>query len=84
VSVTSSEFEALAGAIRVADPDPRRGGLLRGEFRYEGAYLESPNAFALDPIHLPLESRVFDSAGPQTGAHACFEDSLPDDWDRGS
>jgi len=73
----------LAGAIRVADPDPRRGGLLRGEFRYEGAYLDSPNAFALDPIHLPLESRVFDSARPQAGVHACFEDSLPDDWGRG-
>jgi len=80
---TSDGEPCLAGAIRVADPDPRRGGLLRGEFRYEGAYLDSPNAFVLDPIHLPLESRVFDSARPQAGVHACFEHSLPDDWGRG-
>ena len=75
--------QRLAGAIRVADPDPSRGGMLRGEFRYESGFLESPGAFALDPVHLPLEPRVFEAVRPHAGVHACFEDALPDDWGRG-
>jgi serine/threonine-protein kinase HipA len=72
-----------AGEIRVADPDPRRGGLLRGEFRYHPDYLEHPDAFALDPLHLPLTPGVFEAGRPQAGIHGCFEDSLPDAWGRG-
>lgn len=72
-----------AGEIRVADPDPRRGGLLRGEFRYQPRYLEHPAAFALDPLRLPLTSRVFEAGRPHAGIHGCFEDSLPDAWGRG-
>jgi serine/threonine-protein kinase HipA len=72
-----------AGEIRVADPDPRRGGLLRGEFRYHAGFLDHPDAVALDPLRLPLAPGVFDAGRPQAGVHACFEDSLPDAWGRG-
>ena len=72
-----------AGELRVADPDPRRGGFLRGEFRYHAAFLAHPDAFALDPLHLPLTAAVFPAARPQAGIHGCFEDSLPDAWGRG-
>jgi len=76
--------ELLAvGEIRVADPDPRRGGMLRGEFRYRPGYLSQPGAFALDPLHLPLTAGVLEAGRPQAGIHGCFEDSLPDAWGRG-
>jgi serine/threonine-protein kinase HipA len=71
-----------AGEIRVAGPDLRRGGYLRGEFRYEEDYLKHPRAFALDPFHLPLSERVIAAERPRAGLHGIFEDSLPDDWGR--
>lgn len=72
----------LAGEIRVAEPDSRRGGLLRGEFRYDPAYPDHPSAFALDPFHLPLDGQVYSADRPHAGIHGIFEDSLPDDWGR--
>jgi serine/threonine-protein kinase HipA len=72
-----------AGEIRVAEPDQVRGGMLRGEFRYDPAYLERPGAIALDPIHLPLAPTVFSADRPRAGIHGVFEDSLPDSWGRG-
>ncbi|VAW77850.1 HIPA PROTEIN [hydrothermal vent metagenome] len=74
---------SLAGELRVADPDARRGGRLRGEFRYTEAYLGDPRAIALDPVHLPLSARIFEAQRPHAGIHGIFEDSLPDDWGRG-
>ncbi len=71
------------GAIRVAEPDRDRGGMLRGEFRYEPAYLDHPAAIALDPIHLPLAPTAFPADRPRAGIHGVFEDSLPDAWGRG-
>ncbi len=73
------------GEIRVAEPDPRRGGRLQGEFRYEPGYLEGPLALALplDPIHLPLQPGIFSADRPHAGVHGVFEDSLPDAWGRG-
>jgi len=70
------------GELLVSEPDPRRGGRLRGEFRYLPEYLEHPAAFALDPLHLPLQAGPFDADRPHSGIHAVFEDSLPDDWGR--
>ena len=70
------------GELLVADPDPRRGGHLQGEFRYLPGYLEHPAAFALDPLHLPLQAGPFDAARPHSGIHGVFEDSLPDGWGR--
>ncbi|GMQ84313.1 MAG: HipA domain-containing protein [Gammaproteobacteria bacterium] len=74
---------SLAGELRVADPDSRRGGRLHGEFRYATEYLDDPRAIALDPVHLPLSPRIYDAQRPYAGLHAIFEDSLPDDWGRG-
>lgn len=70
------------GEIRVGDPDPRSGAL-QGAFRYAPGYLEDPDAFALDPLHLPLTPGILDAARPASGIHAVFEDSLPDAWGRG-
>ncbi len=73
----------LAGEIRVADPDQGRGGYLRGEFRYDTAYLNHTDAFALDPLRLPLTQQIHSAQRPHAGIHGIFEDSLPDAWGRG-
>ncbi len=71
-----------AGELIVAEPDRRHGGQLHGEFRYLREYLDWSGAFALDPLHLPLERRSFAAARPHSGIHGVFEDSLPDAWGR--
>jgi serine/threonine-protein kinase HipA len=81
VWLTSLTGEILkAGELAVKDPDSR--GALHGQFRYDPEYLESPKAFPLDPVHLPLTEGSFDSDRPHAGIHGVFEDSLPDDWGR--
>ena len=55
-------------------------GTIAGQFRYADAWLESPRAFPLDPIHLPLRPGPQDAGRPQAGVHGVFEDALPDDW----
>ena len=52
----------------------------RGSFRYFPNYLQAPDAFALDPVSLPLQEGAF-SCGPP-GIFSVFDDSLPDDWGR--
>ncbi len=69
-----------AGELAVKDPDTR--GALQGQFRYLPEYLESPRAFPLDPLHLPLTVKTVDADRPHSGVHGVFEDSLPDDWGR--
>ncbi len=69
-----------AGESAVKDPDIR--GALQGQFRYVPEYLESPHAFPLDPLHLPLTTETFAADRPHAGVHSVFEDSLPDDWGR--
>lgn len=69
------------GTLVTADPDPVKGGI-EGQFRYDPAYLSHPQAFALDPFHLPLTAEIFNADRPQSGIHGVFEDSLPDDWGR--
>lgn len=71
----------MTGALIVSDPDPVRGGL-QGQFRYVPEYLVHPQAFPLDPMHLPLSMETFDADRPREGVHGVFEDSLPDDWGR--
>ncbi|MDF1577266.1 MAG: HipA N-terminal domain-containing protein, partial [Desulfobulbales bacterium] len=68
------------GELAVQEPDLR--GALQGQFRYTQEYLESPEAFPLDPLHLPLATESFDADRPHSGVHGVFEDSLPDDWGR--
>ncbi len=69
-----------AGELAVKDPDDR--GALQGQFRYSQEYLQSGDAFSLDPVHLPLSAEVFNADRPHSGVHGVFEDSLPDDWGR--
>lgn len=52
----------------------------RGAFRYDREYLERDDAFALDPVSLPLKPDSFAIDHP--GVFGVFEDSLPDDWGR--
>lgn len=72
----------IAGDLAIADPDSNRGGALQGEFRYRRSYLDDPQAFPLDPEHLPLGPGIFEANRPRAGVPAVFEDSLPDDWGR--
>lgn len=52
----------------------------KGAFRYDREYLEVGDAFALDPVSLPLRTDSFAIDHP--GIFGVFEDSLPDDWGR--
>lgn len=69
----------FCGEIFTTTPDSR--GKIEGSFRYTKEYLSHPNAFALDPEHLPLSPAEFEVERPQ-GVHGVFEDALPDDWGR--
>lgn len=55
-------------------------GRARGAFRYAREYLERDDAFALDPVSLPLKTESFSTEHP--GVFGVFEDALPDDWGR--
>ena len=55
-------------------------GRASSAFRYERDYLESKDAFALDPVSLPLKPNSFLTDHP--AIFGVFEDSLPDDWGR--
>lgn len=55
-------------------------GRSKGAFRYDREYLERGDAFALDPVSLPLKPDSFSIDHP--GIFGVFEDSLPDDWGR--
>ncbi len=69
-----------AGELVTTAPDQQ--GRLQGQFRYRSDYLQSRSAFSLDPVHLPLSSKLFSADRPKSGVHGVFEDSLPDDWGR--
>ena len=76
-----TEESIKTGALVVSDPDIVQG-TLQGQFRYTSEYLEHPEAFPLDPLHLPLSTEIFEADRPRAGIHGVFEDSLPDDWGR--
>lgn len=74
---------SLSGGRRLAGEmvcEVETDGRGRGAFRYDQGYLGSSEAFALDPISLPLQGGAFPVAHP--GIFGVFEDSLPDDWGR--
>ena len=50
-------------------------------FRYRPDYIDHPQAFALDPVHLPLGPRVIEVDRPR-GSPGILDDYLPDDWGR--
>jgi serine/threonine-protein kinase HipA len=56
------------------------GNRSRGAFRYTPDYLNRSDAFALDPVSLPLHEGDFTIVHP--GVFGVFEDSLPDAWGR--
>lgn len=58
-----------------------RGQLIKMAFRYFEEYRQQPNAFALDPVQLPLRAGEFNipCAG---GIPGILDDYLPDDWGR--
>ena len=58
--------------------DIGENGRARGAFRYSQEYLDSSDAFALDPVSLPLRPELHEVDHP--GVFNVFEDSLPDDW----
>lgn len=53
-----------------------------GFFKYAPAYLTHPLAYAIDPVHLPLQDTIFEAGNRETGIHSVFDDSLPDAWGR--
>lgn len=55
-------------------------GRTRSAFRYEREFLGRRDAFALDPVSLPLKANTFTT--DRSGIFGVFEDSLPDDWGR--
>lgn len=55
-------------------------GRTRSAFRYRSEYLSRSDAFALDPVSLPLGAETFTRSAH--GIFGVFEDSLPDDWGR--
>ncbi len=57
-------------------------GQYEGFFRYSPAYLKDPNAYAIDPINLPLRDETFAAVNRNYGIHMVFDDSLPDAWGR--
>jgi len=67
----------LAGEM-VCEINPDGKG--KGAFRYNQKYLRHSDAFALDPVSLPLKGDAFPVGDP--GIFGVFEDSLPDAWGR--
>ena len=59
------------GELVVGGPDMQ--GRLQGQFRYSPDYLIHPQAFPLDPIHLPLSLEIFNAERPHAGVHGVFE-----------
>jgi len=56
--------------------DPARG---YGEFRYGKSYLARPDAFALDPLNLPLSDELFTTSGGK-GLFGVLTDAGADAW----
>ena len=76
-------WERLCGDHRLVGEmicEIAENGRSRAAFRYEQEYLERSDAFALDPVSLPLTSDSFVTERPDM--FGVFEDSLPDDWGR--
>lgn len=76
-------WERLSGDHRLVGEmicEISENGRARTAFRYEDEYLERSDAFALDPVSLPLTSDSVLTERPDM--FGVFEDSLPDDWGR--
>ncbi len=56
-------------------------GTIQSYFRYEPGWLSEAASFPLDPVNLPLDSRIFRRRS-RTGLWGVLEDALPDAWGR--
>lgn len=65
----------LSRNLRLAN----RGGY-EGFFQYDPGFLDNPQAFAIDPVNLPLRAGIFPARRPEVGIHGVFSDSLPGQW----
>lgn len=73
----------MMGVIQAADVvvEEQDAVLSRVGFRYRPPYLEHPNAFAIDPVQLPLKQGETILVC-QGGVPAFIDDYLPDAWGR--
>jgi serine/threonine-protein kinase HipA len=73
-------WSRLAAEIKTGEMvcEITESGRAQGAFRYAPDFLARNDAFALDPVSLPLQSENFTFEHP--GVARVFEDSLPDDW----
>ena len=63
--------------------EPTAGGRFESDFEYAAAWSADPDAFALDPVSLPLHPRGHRFRAEQFHPPlSVFDDSLPDDWGR--
>lgn len=51
-----------------------------GRFEYGSRYLETPRAFSLDPIHLPLQAAKIPVPRRSDGTFGVFSDAGPNAW----
>ena len=71
----------LVGELATTAPD-RNSGRFESEFEYSRAWASAADAFALDPVSLPLDAARRFSAEMLQPPLAVFDDALPDDWGR--
>lgn len=79
VGVVAGDHVVPAGLLTVSDVS----GRMVGRFGYARSYLARPDAFALDPINLPLGTgQVSARAGDSSYPFGVFTDAGPDLWGR--
>jgi serine/threonine-protein kinase HipA len=71
----------LVGELATTAPD-RNSGRFESEFEYTRAWASEVDAFALDPVSLPLDAARRFRADMLYPPLAVFDDALPDDWGR--
>ncbi len=69
------------GELATTAPD-RNSGRFESEFEYARAWVSKADAFALDPVSLPLDAARQFHAEMLYPPLAVFDDALPDDWGR--
>ncbi|MGC1522282.1 MAG: type II toxin-antitoxin system HipA family toxin, partial [Steroidobacteraceae bacterium] len=71
----------LVGELAATAPE-RNSGRFESEFEYRRAWASEADAFALDPVSLPLDTARRFRAEMLYPPLAVFDDALPDDWGR--
>ncbi len=57
-----------------------KGASQSSMFEYANSWLTHPNAFALDPAHLPLQSAPLYQSSSKSALPGAFRDGAPDRW----